>query len=640
MEATKALGFELRPMACKLPEDFYGSNPSTHMSSLSPDAAKVFKKLWNIHQVYNFVGAGPMLYLLVVIMGLDKPEAIKLFTYVAPVSSILLTVILPYQLMKRAVGRAFEPVKPGEPEGIRLERLLRIPGYIATLVLGVAIPGVCILVGGGIVMFGKSAWSLLWASVTVGLHMMLLMLLAQIAHEWAISPYAVQEFQRTGGIVAKRSGFMWPRQAWLLPYAFGVFVACTLATTLTIVGRQGYDIYLHLMSQSGDMTSAQYQQLIQESLVTLASKSIAPIVVLGGYLVLVATLTAWFMAKRQKQGTMSIQEALEGLANGRPQLPNWVSTDEIGDLSSASARVFEQLRSFSLSLRNSALSLQQSANQLGASTNKQTEVLSVQASALQETQVTTEEITQTSQLAAKTANNILSQAERAQGISQSGEAAIQEGMAGLEEIGEQVREMASSIKSLDEQAKQVARITAIVKDLADQSNMLALNAAIEAVRSGESGKGFGVVAKEIRSLADQSIRATHNIRTILQGIGTAITNASALTQKGSQKVEASLKQIRNFSQQVEQLSGIVRDNANSVRQIAAAVTQQDAGIVQITQAVTDMTRIMDQTMTQLRASEEAIDVVRDVAQQVTSFVGQYGWETQTPAAPAPGLRES
>jgi methyl-accepting chemotaxis protein len=604
------------------------------MSSPSPESvesAKVFKRLWNTHQLYSTVSAPAMVYLMVLIMGLNGQEAKTILMYVVPPTLGVLSALLPNLLMRRLVTRAFER-RPEDKSTDRLERILKIPGQIVVITLVSTPPGIGVVIGASVVLFGRHPATILWTLVSVGLHVLLIMILVQTAVEGILSPYAVAEFHQLKGAMVKRSGFLWPRQAWFLPYSFAVFVACTLATTLTIVGKQGYNAYKFLLTQSLGTSPDQFQQVLQESLTTLAKESILPITVLGGYLLLIATVTAWLLARRQKQGTLSIQEALEGLASGKPKLPNWVSTDEIGDLSTATAGVFEQLRSLSFSLRDSALSLQHSAHQLGLSTDKQTEVLSVQATALQETQVTTEEITQTSQLASKTANNILAQAERAQGISQLGEASIQEGMAGLEEIGAQVREIASSIKSLDEQARQIARITSMVKDLADQSNMLALNAAIEAVRSGESGKGFGVVAKEIRSLADQSIRATHNIRSILQGIGTAIAGVSALTQKNSQRVESSIKQIRNFSQQVEQLSGIVGDNAKSVRQIAAAVTQQDAGIVQITQAVTDMTRIMDQTMTQLRASEEAISVVRNVAEQVTGFVGQYGWAQNDAAA--------
>jgi len=594
------------------------------MSSLSPEAAKVFKQLWNARQLSNALGSPAMLYLLAVIMGLNRQEAITIFLYLAPISSTVLTIIVPYLATRRAVQRAFD-VPEDTPPQVRLERILRIPGNVVVTIFATFVPGVTFIVGAAVVLFGRDPWLVVWSLVATGMHLALLMVMEQYQMERILGPYAVEQFHRAGTVTLKGGGFMWPRQAWFLPYTLALFVACTLAMTLTIIGRQSYDTYTELLAKSSTIGTAEVQPLIQEMITKLVRDSVIPITILGGYLLVIAGMTAWVLARRQREGAMSIQDALVGLASGQPRLPNWISTDEIGDLSAATARVFEQLRSFSMSLRDSALSLQDSAQQLGASTTKQTEVLSVQASALQETQVTTEEITQTSQLAAKTANNILKQAEKAQDISQSGEAAIQEGMAGLSEIGAQVREMATSIKSLDEQARQIARITSMVKDLADQSNMLALNAAIEAVRSGESGKGFGVVAKEIRSLADQSIRATHSIRSILQGIGTAIASAATLTEKGTKRVESSLAQIQSFSQQVQQLSAIVRDNANSVRQIAAAVTQQDAGIVQITQAVTDMTRIMDQTMTQLRASEEAIDVVREVAQQVTGFVGQYGW---------------
>ncbi|HZH74555.1 MAG TPA: methyl-accepting chemotaxis protein, partial [Archangium sp.] len=416
-------------------------------------------------------------------MGLNKQESITILLYVVPVAAVLFTAVVPYLIIRRAVWRAFSEL-PGDGPSSRLERILKVPTIVAATLIVCTPFGVSLIVGSSVILFGRNPLIILWSVITVALHVMLMMMVEQIAVERQFSPYAIREFHRTGGVSPKGQGLLWPRQSWYLPYAFAVFVACTLATTLTVVGRQGYDMFTFLMeqSQTQSMNAALFKQILQESVSTVLRNSILPITVLGGYLVGIATVTAWLLARRQREGAQSVQGTLEGLANGNPQLPNWISTDEIGDLAAASARVFEQLRSFSLSLRESALSLQRSAQQLGTSTTKQTEVLSVQAAALQETQVTTEEITQTSQLAAKTANNILKQAERAQDISQSGEVAIQEGMAGLEEIGVQVQEMATSIKSLDEQARQIARITSMVKDLADQSNMLALNAAIEAVR--------------------------------------------------------------------------------------------------------------------------------------------------------------
>ncbi|HEX8437420.1 methyl-accepting chemotaxis protein, partial [Archangium sp.] len=151
-------------------------------------------------------------------------------------------------------------------------------------------------------------------------------------------------------------------------------------------------------------------------------------------------------------------------------------------------------------------------------------------------------------------------------------------------------------------------------------------AAIEAVRSGEHGKGFGVVAREIRSLADQSIRATYNVRDVLEQLSTAIRNTASMSEQGSEKVTASLSQVQSFGDNIRQLSGIVRDNASAVRQISAAVTQQNSGIGQIFQAVNDLTKIMDQTMTSLRTSDDAANQMRTVAARVNGFVEQYGWQ--------------
>ena len=173
---------------------------------------------------------------------------------------------------------------------------------------------------------------------------------------------------------------------------------------------------------------------------------------------------------------------------------------------------------------------------------------------------------------------MLKVAERADDIGRSGEQAIEQTLGGLTEIRSQVDAIAQKIGELAERTRQIGLITETVKDLADQSNMLALNAAIEAVRSGEHGKGFSVVAREIRSLADQSIQATNRVREILEDITAAIRTAVAITEKGSQKMESSLIQVRTSGENLRELSGIVKENSAAVRQIAAAVNQQNAGI--------------------------------------------------------------
>jgi len=186
-----------------------------------------------------------------------------------------------------------------------------------------------------------------------------------------------------------------------------------------------------------------------------------------------------------------------------------------------------------------------------------------------------------------------------------------------------VDEIAHKITQLSERTQQIGGITQTVKDLADQSNMLALNAAIEAVRSGEHGKGFAVVAREIRSLADQSIQATNRVREILEDISGSIRGAVAITERGSQKIEGGLGQVKQSGENLRQLSNIVKDNSSAVRQIAAAVSQQNAGITQIFSAVTDQTKMMDETMRRLETTTAAADVLKDLSERVSGVVSRF-----------------
>ncbi|HYO53026.1 methyl-accepting chemotaxis protein [Archangium sp.] len=598
---------------------------SSSSNSLSYEPGPIVRRMLLTQQLYTLFGIPPLVYLMILISGLDGAQALDVSKVLLPVLVPLMGIAVPYLVIYLTVRNALREV-PGEPPGARLMRILEVPGAIDATTLVTTLASSGFFVGFSAFRHGKSLWTIPWAMVTIWLLVALLTLQERVWFEKILRPYALAEFHKNPGQMPRRYGFLWPRQVWFLPYAFAVFVACSLTSFASIVGRRAYDAYEILMGRLDTASPDQVVPMVRQAIQTLLDGSVLPLVLVGAYLLISSALAAWFLAQRQTEGTQSIQRTLEGLVYGKPRLPDWVSTDEVGDLSATTARVFEQLKSFSISLQSSAQSLRDSAEQLGLSTTRQTEVLTQQAAALQETQVTAQEIKHTSVLASQKADGILKQTERADQLSVSGETALQQGLTGMQEIGAQVREMATSIRSLDERARQIAHITTLVKGLADRSNMLALNAAIEAVRSGEAGKGFGVVAREIRTLADQSIKATRDIGDILQDLSDAIGGAVNLMEQGSERVEVSLRQIRDFSTQVQQISNIVQENASSVRQITVAVGQQDVGIAQIFEAVSDLSKGMDQTMSQLRASDDVLARVRGVAEQVSNIVDNYGWQ--------------
>jgi methyl-accepting chemotaxis protein len=593
------------------------------MSSLEQaELKKLTKQLFAAANSNSFSAFPAIVYFMALITGLNREEGLWTVKFVVPIAGVLFAGVGPFLMVRALVEKAFA-TNPGEHASARLERILKIPRQLEVGIALQSLLSILTVTGVPAIRYGKSMWVIPWALVVMGLLLSLIMLQLRPSWERILRPYALAEFHKNPEALPRGSGFFWIRQRWYLPYAFGVFVVCTLATVTTILVRESANNYAHMREQvTSGMTSEQFLVLLDNTTRKMASDALLPIFLLGSYLLLSAAFAAWQLSKYQTEAAQSVQKTVQALASGDPKLPEWVSTDEIGDLAAATAKAFGRLKAFSNSLGESAHALRRSAEQLGLSTGKQTEALTHQATALQETQVTAQEIKQTSALTAQKAEGILQQTEKADQISRAGEAAIQQSLKGLQEIGEQVKEMARQIRNLDQRTRQIASITTTVKDLADQSNMLALNAAIEAVRSGEHGKGFGVVAREIRTLADQSIRATNNVRSILQDISTAIRTTVSMTEKGSEKVESSLVQVREFGNNITELSGIVRDNAASVRQITAAVTQQNTGITQIFQAVNDLSRLMDQTMVQLRTSDEALELVRNVTDKVAAMSGE------------------
>ncbi|RKH46126.1 methyl-accepting chemotaxis protein [Corallococcus sicarius] len=272
----------------------------------------------------------------------------------------------------------------------------------------------------------------------------------------------------------------------------------------------------------------------------------------------------------------------------------------------------KEVRQLADSMGSGAGELAAVVQQLRATSEEQTTGISRQATALQQLEHTVEEIRQSSHLTADKARLMAASAETAELVGRDGGAALDRTLTDLSAIRTEVSDMARHILALDARTREIAGIVDAVKALADQSNMLAINAAIEAVRSGDSGKGFGVVAREMRSLADQSIQATQRIRDVLDGVSASMREAAKVSEQGEQRVIGSLEAVRSSGVQLQKLASIISDTSSSVRQITAAVAQQDTGTVQIAQAIQELSGQMQRTL-------KVVDETRNVTHSVQSL---------------------
>ncbi len=297
--------------------------------------------------------------------------------------------------------------------------------------------------------------------------------------------------------------------------------------------------------------------------------------------------------------------------------------DEVGQLALTFEKLVAKLRHVLTALRNAAQVLTQASASLSGMVQQQTELVSRHASALQGTQVTAQEIKHASMVAAQRAEAVLRVADRADQLGRTGEEAVDRSLHGLSGIQTEVTEISGRINELSESTRQIGGITESVKDLADRSNILALNAALEAVRSGEHGKGFSVVAREIRSLANQSIEATTRVRDILQDVSRAIGSTVEITSTGAERMESELVQVKRSGDTLRELSSIMKEALLAVRQIAAAVSEQNSGITVIFNAVTEQMEMMDETRKRLDDTNRAAEELQEVSQQVFELVERY-----------------
>ncbi len=343
--------------------------------------------------------------------------------------------------------------------------------------------------------------------------------------------------------------------------------------------------------------------------------------VLGG----LAVLGAWWLARSIARPITALSEAVGRVVRERDLTQTVVvhSNDEVGELAAAFSQMVAHLRESTTSLQQGTRVLTEAVAELTQAASQQEANLSRQAASLHETQVTALEIRQSSMMAAERSQSVLAVAVRAQEVGSSGEQTVSASVQGFERLHEQVGKVSQSIVALGERTQQIGTITETVKSLADRSNMLALNAAIEAVRSGEHGKGFGVVAREIRHLADQSIKSTGQVRDLIDDTRLAIQSAVVMFDEGQQQMEKGLAQVRASGNNLQQLSSIIQETANATRQIAGAVGQQNTGITQIFQAISDLSSQMNEALQGVQATTVSALRLQEVAMRMETVATAY-----------------
>jgi methyl-accepting chemotaxis protein len=326
--------------------------------------------------------------------------------------------------------------------------------------------------------------------------------------------------------------------------------------------------------------------------------------------------------ERMTQALRAMAAAAEQIAAGdlRSTMTPKSPQDVVGH---AFVRMTGNLRAQIGGMVEGAAVLGSAASEIVASTAQLASGASESAAAVSQTTITVEEIRQTAQMASQKARAVSESAQRAVQVTSSGRKSTEDATAGMVRIRTQMDAIGGSMMRLSEQSQAIGQIIASVEDLAAQSNLLAVNAAIEAAKAGEQGKGFGVVAQEVKSLAEQSRQATERVRTLLSDIQKATTAAVMATEQGNKAVESGARQTELASESFQSLSGNVSEAAQAATQIAASSQQQLVGMDQVAGAMENIKQASTQNVASARQLETAARNLNELGQRLKQMVETY-----------------
>jgi hypothetical protein len=277
-------------------------------------------------------------------------------------------------------------------------------------------------------------------------------------------------------------------------------------------------------------------------------------------------------------------------------------------------------RSISNPLNKIINSLSATSTQIASTIEEHERIASQQSASVNETTTTMDELGASSRQSAEQAEASAVGARQAFELASQGKDTVSEMKDNMLIMREKIVAIAEQILNLSEQTSQIATVTNLVSDFANETKMLAMNAAVEAVRAGEFGKGFSVVAMEIRKLADQSKGSTERINALVSDIQKSTNSTVMVTEEGSRAVENVVKQVAATEETFNEIVASINSSTESSQQISLNVKQQAVAIKQIAEAMNNLNTGAKETANGIAQTKQGVQNLDEAAQTLKIMV--------------------
>ena len=302
---------------------------------------------------------------------------------------------------------------------------------------------------------------------------------------------------------------------------------------------------------------------------------------------------------------------------------DYVGKDEIGNLAESFRTMIHNLRQTLHDVQEAASAVASASSEISSSTEEMAAGTQEQTSQAGEVASAVEQMTKTIVTNSRNASDTAEAAKHAKTAAETGGAVVEETVKGIDRIAAVVNQSADTVRTLGNSSDQIGEIIGVIDDIADQTNLLALNAAIEAARAGEQGRGFAVVADEVRKLAERTTTATKEIAAMIKQIQTETIGAVSSMEEGTREVERGKELADKAGKSLREIVQVSQKVTDMVSQIAAASEEQSSASEQIAKNVEAISAVTGQTASGTQQVARAAEDLNRLTENLQNYIARF-----------------